>query len=111
VLSIDKSGNFTAPAEEKIAVLLLGAKSNHPFGSLAPAFLELSQHLNKMNIDLDENAATNGFIGQTTYNRADERGALEFVVLTYWRDLEVLHDFAHSPIRREAWVWWEKTLK
>ena len=110
-LSIDKAGNFTAPAEEKIAILPLGAKANHPWGVFAPGFKGLFDHLNKMNADLDHNAAKNGFLGQTAYTRSDERGALEFVVLTYWRNLEVLHDFAHSPVHREAWIWWEKTLK
>jgi Domain of unknown function (DUF4188) len=111
-LSIDADGQFTEkPATGKIAVLLLGAKSNHPFGIFAPGFKELGGHLNKMLKDLDDNAASKGFLGQTMYTRYDERGGLEITNLMYFKDLAVIHDFAHSPLHREAWQWWDATLK
>jgi heme-degrading monooxygenase HmoA len=50
-------------------------------------------------------------IGQTNWQRKDERGAVEFVFISYWRSVEDLHVFAHGPLHREAWTWWEKTLK
>lgn len=31
--------------------------------------------------------------------------------LSYWRSIEDLHAFAHAPLHREAWTWWEKTIK
>ena len=42
-------GQMTAPGSEKVAVLLLGAKSNHPFGILDPEFLTFTGWLGKMN--------------------------------------------------------------
>lgn len=111
-VSLDEAGQFTEkPATGKIAVLLLGAKSNHPFGVFAPGFGELGGWLGKMLRDLDANAASNGFLGQTSYTRYDERGGLELTNIIYWRDLASIHDFAHSPLHREAWKWWEATLK
>lgn len=105
----DKDGEFPEAGQEKITILLLGAKSNHPFGVLAPGFRKMN--LSKMTKNMHENAANNGFLGQTGYMRTDERGALEFNFISYWRSIEDLHAFAHGPIHRETWVWWEKTLK
>lgn len=36
---------------------------------------------------------------------------MEFVFISYWRDIESLHTFAHGPLHRQAWLWWEKTIK
>jgi heme-degrading monooxygenase HmoA len=109
-VSIDSNGQPTAKPD-KIAVLLLGAKSNHPFGVFAPGFDKLGDYLAKMLKDLDANAAAKGFLGQTVYTRRDERGALEINNIMYWKDLASIHEFAHSPLHREAWQWWEATLK
>lgn len=109
-VSITPTGQPAAKTD-KIAVLLLGAKSNHPFGFFGPGFSALGGHLAKMLKDLDANAANAGFLGQTSYTRKDERGALEVTNIMYFKDLASIHEFAHSPVHREAWTWWEKTLK
>ncbi len=49
----DLDGNFTGPGQEKIAVLLLGAKSNHPLGIFAPGFPKLGEYLGMMNKELE----------------------------------------------------------
>ena len=36
---------------------------------------------------------------------------MEFTFISYWRSIEDLHAFAHGPLHRQAWTWWEKTLK
>lgn len=111
-VSIDANGQFTEkPATGKIAVVLLGAKTNHPFGFFGPGLSELGEHFGKMAKDLDVNATTNGFLGQTSYNRYDERGAIEIVNILYFKDLPSVHDFAHSPVHRDGWKWWDATLK
>jgi hypothetical protein len=109
-ISITPSG-LPAPKPDKIAILLLGAKSNHPFGFFGPGFAQLGEYLGRMLKDLDANAANAGFLGQTTYTRKDERGALEITNILYFKDLASIHEFAHSPLHREAWQWWESTLK
>jgi heme-degrading monooxygenase HmoA len=109
-ISMTPSGQ-PSPKSDKIAVLLLGAKSNHPFGFFGPGFSTLGEYLGRMLKDLDANAASAGFLGQTTYTRKDERGAVEITNIMYWKDLASIHEFAHSPLHREAWSWWEATLK
>lgn len=104
------SGEITAPSSRKIAVLLLGAKSNHPFGVFAPQFTETGKWLNKMT-SLFDKGEVKGFMGQSQFTRLDERGAIEFSAISYWDSIEDLWDFAHSGLHREAWQWWEKTLK
>jgi hypothetical protein len=32
------------------------------------------------------------------------------MIISYWRSLEAVHAYAHSPLHREAWLWWDKTL-
>ena len=33
------------------------------------------------------------------------------LTLSYWRSLEHVHAFAHSPVHRQAWDWWAHTRK
>lgn len=48
-----KDGNFSGPGKEKIAILLLGAKSNHPLGIFAPDFNTMGDFNKKMNEHLE----------------------------------------------------------
>jgi hypothetical protein len=49
----DRNGNFGAPGSEKIAVLLLGAKSNHPLGIFAPDFATTGKFIQRMTDELE----------------------------------------------------------
>ena len=106
----DEDGNIT-DERQNVVILLLGAKSNHPFGLFAPRFMELGGWLQKMSKQFDEANPPKGFLGQTSWERKDENGGREFNFISYWRSIEDLHDYAHSPLHKEAWMWWEKTLK
>ncbi len=50
-------------------------------------------------------------LGATDLARKDENGANEFIMISYWRSLEDVHNFAYGPTHREAWKWWYRTLK
>lgn len=107
----EQDGQITGPGQGKVAILLLGAKSNHPMGIFAPRFMEVGKQLFAMNKQFDGPDAPEGILGQTSYERKDERGAREFVFISYWRSIEDLHAFAHSGLHRETWLWWEKNVK
>jgi hypothetical protein len=47
------AGEFGAPGSEKITILLLGAKSNHPMGTFAPDFPKVLGYLQKMSTELE----------------------------------------------------------
>ena len=50
---LDRNGNFPGVGKEKIAVLLLCAKSNHPLGVFAPDFSIMGGYLSKMSDELE----------------------------------------------------------
>lgn len=105
-----ETGEVTAASDKKIVILHLGAKSNSPFGFLHGQFKGVGDYLEAMN-DVMDKGDVNGFLGQTFFHRQDERGALEVVMISYWESVEDLWAFAHSGVHREAWQWWEKTIK
>ncbi|TAQ85125.1 hypothetical protein B7494_g6542 [Chlorociboria aeruginascens] len=109
---MSKDGTYAGPGKEKIAVLLLGAKSNHPLGVFAPDYNIVGDYLQKMTDELESDPTQDtGFLGQTGFIHQDANGANELLFLSYWRTLEDVHRYAHGPTHLEAWKWWEKTLK
>ena len=65
----NEEGELIAPGSEKVAVILLGAKSNHPFGALAPEFLKTFGYLAQMNASFD---------------RADGPGGCKFPLVPFY---------------------------
>jgi len=109
---LDVKGDFAGPGQEKIAILLLGAKSNHPLGFFAPDFGTVGEHLEAMTHELESEADQDtGFLGQTGWQRKDANGADELLFISYWRSINAVHAYAHGPLHREAWKWWESTIK
>ena len=129
----DGNGNLVAPGSERIAIILLGAKSNHHFGFLSPKFMKTFNWLAQMNASFDQVAGPRGcestplsciyiflphlcmylegkikrappptVLGQTIWQRKDEHGSMEFVFLSYWRDIDSIHAFAHSELHCAA---------
>ncbi|KAL2410877.1 Monooxygenase [Exophiala dermatitidis] len=108
----DEDGNFhEGAAEEKVVVFLLGAKANHPLGIFSPNMNTISGFLTGMISNLDDTAIENGFYGGSNWTNQDKNGATEFLFLSYWRSTEDIHKYAYSPLHREAWDWWNKTIK
>ena len=35
-------------------------------------------------------------------------GSFTTCTLTYWQSIEHLHAFAHAPVHREGWSWWDQ---
>lgn len=50
-------------------------------------------------------------LGQTSWANTDHRGVPEYLSVQYWRSMEDLHAFAHGPLHREGWEWWNRTVK
>jgi hypothetical protein len=49
----DLNGNYNGPGKEKVALLFLGAKSNHPLGIFAPDFGVVGNYLGGMTRELE----------------------------------------------------------
>lgn len=51
-------------------------------------------------------------LGQTTWVAANERQTNnQVMVLCYFRSVEDLHAYAHGPLHRRAWTWWNSITK
>ncbi len=51
---LDQNGELESPGQEKVAVLLLGAKSNHPLGIFSPDFGMVNKFLTNMTEQLED---------------------------------------------------------
>ena len=96
---------------DRISILLLGFRINHPLGPLAPGAQETVNFFESMTADLRKNAATNGFLGSTTYLSASDSRSTKSEIMTnfYFRTLEDSNTFAQGASHREGWKWWAKT--
>ncbi|KAF2098409.1 hypothetical protein NA57DRAFT_77201 [Rhizodiscina lignyota] len=101
-------------AHNGICVILLGARSNHPLGMLAPNFKEVSDRFDGMMYELEKNKSADdyGFLGATRYISMNERKTNNDIMTMMWfRNADGLRRFAHSPIHIDAWNWWNKIVK
>lgn len=108
----DEIGEFgSQPANAPVTVFIIGTRSNHPLGMLAPGFKELGDHFQGMAKDLEKHAEEYGFLGMTTWLNASVRAtSSELQQVAYFRSYDGLHAFAHSEIHRKAWDWWNRTV-
>ncbi|EED13303.1 conserved hypothetical protein [Talaromyces stipitatus ATCC 10500] len=110
----DMNGTMPAePSKESIVVLLLGFKSNRPLRMLSSGFKETSDHFMAMlqSFDSPEGREEFGFLGGSSYLGSSGQASNEIVTISYWRGIEGLHAFAESPIHRQGWDWWNRTVK
>lgn len=109
----DGTGQYSSkPADSAITVFIIGTRSNHPLGLLAPGFKELGDYFNQMARDLDEHAEEFGYLGMTSWlNSSVRRTGSEVQNVCYFRHVDGLHTFAHSQYHRKAWDWWNRTIK
>ncbi|KAK5078074.1 hypothetical protein LTR64_003521 [Lithohypha guttulata] len=106
----DEDGNMSnTPADQKVAVLLLCVKLNHPLGFFSPYAKEVGDFAMKMGRDLDAQAPNNGFLGQSQWHSVDKRGASELMLLSYWRSIDDVHKYSQSSLHLETWKWWDQT--
>lgn len=106
----DSNGQIT-DERQAVTVLHLGVKTNSPWGVFDPKFLKVGNFFTAMTDQFNSQTPPDGFLGQTNWERKDERGAREFNLTSYWRSIEDVHAYANGPVHREAWMWWEKNTK
>ncbi|KIW68960.1 hypothetical protein PV04_04871 [Phialophora macrospora] len=93
------------------AVMILGAKSNSPLGMFGDGYKEVADRFRDMLAQLEDEADESGFMGMSNWVSVGERPTNnEIGTISYWRSIEDIHNFALSPIHREAWNWWNDTV-
>ncbi|KAJ5675510.1 hypothetical protein N7462_008407 [Penicillium macrosclerotiorum] len=105
-------GSFGSTAADKqIVVFLLGARSNHPLGSLAPGMKFLSDSVIAMMRELQADPESAGLLGTTRWLNQEAPAGNETMTVMYWRDHESLQRFAHGSLHTSVmrdWVAVEK---
>ncbi|KAJ5465334.1 uncharacterized protein N7458_001020 [Penicillium daleae] len=109
----DRQGHFPDKAAgHEVVLILLSARSNHPLGIFGPGYQQVGDYMTKMQNHLSKNADKFGYLGHTTWIEANGRTTANAVMTaTYFRTVEELHKFAHSPLHKKVWRWWNSIAK
>ncbi|KAL0259824.1 hypothetical protein SLS55_005564 [Diplodia seriata] len=108
----DAEGKYGGkPANKDLVVFHIGARNNHPLGMFAPGGKELGDFFDGLVKDCEKRAEEYGILGVTSYMTAGETATnSETMTVMFFENVEGLHKFAHDPLHREAWNWWNKNL-
>jgi hypothetical protein len=104
-------GSFSSkPANGQVVVFLIGARNNHPLGILAPGWKELGRYFASMTKEVEKKAAEYDYLGSQHWVSEGQRATgNEVMSVMYFKTSEGLHKYAHGPLHREGWNWWNKT--
>ncbi|KAL2826723.1 hypothetical protein BJY01DRAFT_145128 [Aspergillus pseudoustus] len=110
-----EDGSFgERPSRDKMVVLILGSKSNHPLGIFSPAYQKVGQLFADMVEDLEQNRDEYSYLTNTRWiSNTDTtiNAAREIMTVFYFRSMEGVHKFAHAAAHRKGWDWWNRTAK
>jgi len=111
--SSDTTPTALHPGATKICIVILGARSYHPLGALAPTFQKVGQHFQTLATYLETNAAETGYLGASTSINASDGGSTsnQLVNIMYFRSKEHVARFAHGEAHMQAWKWWGELEK
>ena len=99
ILFPDDSGSYEKAGDRQLCTIVLGARSNHPLGMFAPGFKEVGDYLKSMCAELDQNPSKHGFLGNSTWLSAGERGvSSEVMTICYFDSPASVHAYAHEPV-------------
>lgn len=96
---------------EKVVVVLITSKYNHPVGMFHPTARELGTHGRAMCTTLEKNAEEFGLLGYSDFNSNFSTTHPVNLSLMYFKSMEHLMKFAHGEVHRAGWDWWLKMNK
>lgn len=99
-------GSKGLPSGRGFALLILGIKFSHPLGVFAPGVKEAGKYFQEMVADLNARKKENGYLTGSV-----QQGVNGLSIIGYFESMEALHAFAHAPMHREAWNWWNTNVK
>jgi len=62
-----------------------------------------------MQKDINQRAEEYGLLASSIWLGAEKESGNGNLVLMYFKNYEGLHRYAHDPLHREAWTWWNNT--
>lgn len=108
----DDEGKFgSKPSNQDVVVFHIGTRFNHPMGLFAPHVKTVSDGFTQMIKDLEGHSDEFGFLGATAWHNLSAESKNEILIVCYFRNVEGLHEFAHSPYHMKLWDWWNKTVQ
>lgn len=101
------------PSSENITVLLIGTRSNHPLGALAPGFQEQGKYMTAMQAKLatPEGRRDYGFLGSSFWTGGERSTSNDLMFVCYFKTPQGVHAFADGPLHREARNFYEGNRK
>ncbi|KAL0940065.1 uncharacterized protein CTRU02_206675 [Colletotrichum truncatum] len=98
------------PARRPLLVFHLGLRFNHPLGILAPG-REIGEYFDAMNKDLKDRADEYGLYHVSSWQSMEAERNNTLMFIYYFRDIEGLNKFAHDPVHRKGWDWYNSIRK
>jgi heme-degrading monooxygenase HmoA len=81
-------------------------------GAFAPGYKELGDYFKKMQKDMESRADEYGFLGGSDWIAHGERPTgNHLLTVMYFKSAEGIHKWAHDPMHREGWAWWNKNVE
>jgi hypothetical protein len=73
---------------------------------------KMADDLRTMVIELERDHAKYDFLGSVPWisNGGERSTAQEVVTVFYFDSYDGIHKFAHSPVHRKAWDWWNENM-
>jgi fumagillin biosynthesis monooxygenase len=105
----DSGHHGAQPAAKPVVVFHLGLRFNHPLGILSPGGREVSEYFQQMNKDLAKRADEYGMLHFSTWGGAERASNNTLLLIYYFRDIEGINKFAHDPIHRKGWDWFNNS--
>ncbi|KAF9874281.1 hypothetical protein CkaCkLH20_08264 [Colletotrichum karsti] len=93
------------PAGRPVLVFHLGVRFNHPLGMLSPGGRQLGEYFTTMNDDLDRRADEYGLYHMSSWSSLEAERNNTLMFIYYFRDVAGLNRFAHDPLHRRTWDW------
>jgi hypothetical protein len=82
-------GTFGPKAASKgVVVFMIGAKSNHPMGLLAPKFRKVGGYFQQMNHDIEIRKDEFGLIGLSAWTGLERGSSNDLMTLMYFKNYE-----------------------
>jgi Domain of unknown function (DUF4188) len=66
--------------------------------------------MDRMQSELNADAAKYGMLGASTWLENGRSTQNELMIVMYFKSADDIHEYAHGPLHREAWNWWNKTM-
>lgn len=106
------AANFgNVPASAPLVTFHLGIRFHHPLGLLSPGAREIGAHFQSMSEALHARRDEFGAISLNLWRGTEDRTHNTIMLIAYFRSVADLSRFAHDPVHREGWDWYNQFVR